>query len=72
MNEMNATASSVKSLSRVRAHDRCPRCGQAKLRRTSKPQNTGVSMNGESLWELTEACTMCAWSKLVANVKIGV
>jgi hypothetical protein len=62
----------IKSLSRVRSHARCPSCGSARLLRSSEPQNTGVSMNGESLWELVEACTVCTWAKHVPNVKIGV
>ena len=63
--------SNIKALSRVRAHSRCPQCGGATLQRSSKPQNTGISMNGEALWGLTEGCTMCGWTLSIANVKIG-
>jgi len=56
-------------LSKVVSHDRCPDC------RYRGPQRSGVrsgtGFDGAALWDLTEACIMCAWTITTADVKVG-
>lgn len=63
--------SEITLISQVGTHARCPECASRSVKRSSTPQHTGVSMNGASLWELVEECTMCAWISRTPHVKIG-
>jgi len=59
------------SLSQIKVRPTCPRCKRVTIERDSQPQHGVVSMNGASLWTFSEACTMCSWSRITENVKVG-
>lgn len=60
----------IRLLSRVRVHERCPKCSSLQVHRTSKPSEMH-GMGGETLYSLSESCIMCGWSTATPNVKIG-
>lgn len=58
-------------LSSVTVTPRCPQCASPWLSREAFPQDEEVSMNGASLYTLSEECNICLWNRLVENVKLG-
>lgn len=62
--------SAPKPLSSVAVHRRCLGCASLEISRSCEPTSL-VSMNGASLWTLTERCTMCQWELTTTNVKLG-
>ncbi len=54
----------VIKLSSVTATLRCPTCSTLVRKRWATEDGT--------LWEMSEVCIMCGWSRTTENVKIGV
>jgi RNase P subunit RPR2 len=68
---LEADEERVISIADVRPRRRCPKCASLALRPEATPI-TETSFIGASLYDLTQTCMMCGWSRTFENVKLGV
>jgi hypothetical protein len=54
----------IRSMAKVKVHHRCPRCSSLRIKRKATEDET-------SLWDMTERCIMCKWTRTISNVKAG-